>query len=467
MEADPMRRQSEFRYSKLAAILREQIVSGLVKPGEFLMSENQLCNYYQMSRTSVRKCLDELLKEGLIVKRAGQGTIVNPDLVLTEDKRKVLRIIATSPSHFVDTCMEIFIEDFKQKYSNVDVKILNFPHLDFWESIRASSEMGLQPDLVFVTDRQFHDADQIDEFLDLRELLDDEIHSIYPRMISAFSQDDKLRAIPVTLSTVYLAYNPEMFDQYRIAHPTQHWCTSDFIDASQKLTMDTDQDGIIDQYGFALTTSISRWPVIALQNKVKFNSGLELDQIHKTLSFMHELIHRHRVVTLYQPNRYRINSDAFMVGKAGMTLTTSIEVAGWRNQHMKFEPKVAPLPFGDHKSTLLVSNAFMAPTHANDPELAALFLKHIYQPEVQLRVCTQSHFLSALHDVNAQLWEPAYLESLNIIGGRIENSFFLHEVFPDLHLADDLENEMELYWAGLENAKDFSQKIIDMVASNG
>ncbi|MDF2671626.1 MAG: GntR family transcriptional regulator, partial [Paenibacillus sp.] len=102
-----MRRESEFRYSKLANILREQIMSGYIKPGEFLYSENELCRFYQISRTSVRKSLEQLQKEGLIVKKVGQGTIVSPDLVIPESPTKVLRIMAPSPSHYVDLCMPI------------------------------------------------------------------------------------------------------------------------------------------------------------------------------------------------------------------------------------------------------------------------------------------------------------------------------------------------------------------------
>lgn len=93
-----MRREKEFRYLKLANILREQILSGYIKPGEFLLSENELCKFYGLSRTSVRKSLDELLKEGLIVKKPGQGTMVSPDLEITEKQRRILRILAPSPS---------------------------------------------------------------------------------------------------------------------------------------------------------------------------------------------------------------------------------------------------------------------------------------------------------------------------------------------------------------------------------
>ena len=454
-----MRRQSEFRYSKLAAILREQIYSGFIKPGEFLMSENELCRYYQLSRSSVRKSLDELLKEGLIVKRAGQGTIVSPDFKVDDSHRKVLRIFATTPSHYIDTCMPLILEEFAAAHPNVDVKLLNISHLNFWDTVRSSGEMGLQPDLVFVTDRQFHDAEPLEDFIDLSEPLGDELRGIYPQMVSAFTQNGKLKAVPVTFSTVYLAYNPDLFAQFGVAEPSPGWTFDAFVDTAAKLTRDTDGDGIVDRYGFSLSTSISRWPVIALQNKVDFRQSQFTGPFIKTLVDIRDLIYRHRVVTLYQPNRYRINSDAFMKGKAAMVLTTAIEVAGWRNEGMAFEPKIAPLPFGETKATLLVSNAFMVPKNANEPELASLFLKHVFRRDVQMRVTEKTRFLSALHDVNSSLWERPYLESLNIVRDRIESGCYLHEMFSDAQLTEELDSELELYWAGLENADELVARL--------
>lgn len=59
-----MKRENEFRYMKLANMLREQILSGYIRPGQYLLSENELTRHYGLSRSSVRKALDQLLDEG-------------------------------------------------------------------------------------------------------------------------------------------------------------------------------------------------------------------------------------------------------------------------------------------------------------------------------------------------------------------------------------------------------------------
>ncbi|MBN2322906.1 MAG: GntR family transcriptional regulator [Spirochaetes bacterium] len=64
------------KYIQLVEILRQHIVSGLVKGGDKLLSENELRNKYGVSLTTVRKCIDILRNEGLIQRVQGVGTFV-------------------------------------------------------------------------------------------------------------------------------------------------------------------------------------------------------------------------------------------------------------------------------------------------------------------------------------------------------------------------------------------------------
>ncbi|PYI52136.1 extracellular solute-binding protein [Paenibacillus flagellatus] len=459
-----MRRDNEFRYSRLAHILREQIMSGFIKPGEYLLSENELCKYYGLSRTSVRKSLDQLLKEGLIVKKVGQGTIVSPDLVIPPDEKRTLRIVATSPSHFVDNCLGAIVDAFQARYPQVEVKLLSLPGWNFWDSLRSGGELGLQPDLVLVTDRSFAEADRLDAYLDVGERLEDLLGSLYPRVVEPFRGVDGQRAVPVTFSPVYLAYNPELFARFGVREPHPGWTKEEMLEAARRLTVDSDGDGIFDVYGLSLSSYSSRWPVIALQHGVKFDATTDRRSLVDTLAFFHDVLYRQRIATLYQSWRSRINLDAFLRGKAAMVLTTSIELAGWRNENMPFEAKVAPMPFGPVRSTLLVSNAFMVRKDCQDPELALSFLRTALEPELQTGLARETGFLSCLPEVNETVWDASYLASLHIANRQIDNGYFLHELFEDSSRLEELEAEMDLFWAGLETAESLADRMIRLLS---
>jgi GntR family transcriptional regulator len=64
-------------YEQIKLILREQIVSGELKPGAQLPTENEFCKHYHVSRITVVKALTDLAHEGLIRRIQGKGSLVN------------------------------------------------------------------------------------------------------------------------------------------------------------------------------------------------------------------------------------------------------------------------------------------------------------------------------------------------------------------------------------------------------
>jgi GntR family transcriptional regulator len=63
-------------YYQLAQLLRESIVTGVWAAGAELPSERNLMQEYELSRNTVRQALDQLYREGLIMREQGSGTRV-------------------------------------------------------------------------------------------------------------------------------------------------------------------------------------------------------------------------------------------------------------------------------------------------------------------------------------------------------------------------------------------------------
>ncbi len=66
------------RYLQLAATLREAILSGEFTGGKQFPTETALCERFEVSRFTVREALRRLEAEGLIARRRGSGTTVQP-----------------------------------------------------------------------------------------------------------------------------------------------------------------------------------------------------------------------------------------------------------------------------------------------------------------------------------------------------------------------------------------------------
>lgn len=63
-------------YDALLSRVRESIHSGARKAGEFVGTEQELCREHGISRVSVRRATEQLIREGLIERRPGKGLFV-------------------------------------------------------------------------------------------------------------------------------------------------------------------------------------------------------------------------------------------------------------------------------------------------------------------------------------------------------------------------------------------------------
>jgi GntR family transcriptional regulator len=63
-------------YEQIRILLTQSLVAGEWKPGEAIPSELDLAARYQVSQGTVRKAVDELASEHILVRRQGKGTFV-------------------------------------------------------------------------------------------------------------------------------------------------------------------------------------------------------------------------------------------------------------------------------------------------------------------------------------------------------------------------------------------------------
>ena len=66
----------ELVYDRVAADIRSQIQSGVLKSGTRLLAERALAEHYECSYGSIRKAMELLRDEGLIRSIHGRGTFV-------------------------------------------------------------------------------------------------------------------------------------------------------------------------------------------------------------------------------------------------------------------------------------------------------------------------------------------------------------------------------------------------------
>ncbi|TCL65322.1 carbohydrate ABC transporter substrate-binding protein (CUT1 family) [Hydrogenispora ethanolica] len=110
-------------------------------------------------------------------------------------------------------------------------------------------------------------------------------------------------AVPQGIQLQVLYYNKDMFDKAGVKYPTANWTTDDMLAAAKKLTLDTNGDGKIDQWGICLPNHI-RWGWYSLirtfggdvMDKTRTRSTIKKDpRVKAALQFMHDTWYKYKV----------------------------------------------------------------------------------------------------------------------------------------------------------------------------
>ena len=113
----------------------------------------------------------------------------------------------------------------------------------------------------------------------------------------------KTWAVPQGIQVQVLYYNKDMFDKAGVQYPTADWTTTDMLAAAQKLTVDTNGDGKIDQWGICLPNHIRfGWYGLIrmfggdIMDKTRTKSTINKDpQVRAALQYMHDTWYKYKV----------------------------------------------------------------------------------------------------------------------------------------------------------------------------
>ena len=63
-------------YQQLTDLIKEKILDGRLQEGDRIMTETEISQEYDVSRITVRKAIENLVEEGILIKKQGIGTFV-------------------------------------------------------------------------------------------------------------------------------------------------------------------------------------------------------------------------------------------------------------------------------------------------------------------------------------------------------------------------------------------------------
>jgi len=458
------------RYDRLLHELRNEILTGSIQPGDFILPENTLSEKYGLSRVSVRRVLAELVDEGLIEKIAGKGNRVR--LPGEEVKRETLTVAWFSTSFELDIIRQL-VEVYENDHPYVHVDLLVLPETEYVDNLTNLMQYGVGPDVFILSDihiRQLVEANRLDLLQPyVPEKIDVERDS-YQKVFDMFTVNGVTVATPFVFSPVVICYNEKLMKEAGVNDLPEMEDWTDLLALAEKCTQDRSGDGIYERFGFCFSASQNRWPVFLLQNGGRFidpatgKSVMSEPNNIEALQFCIDLMYKHKVSPIFSHGSTYLAESLFKRERAAMILATYYFMNEFRQHDIRWN--VLPLPKKVQHGTLLLGGGLGISRQSKVQEMAKDFINFMTgkpaQTLLKQRGCTIPMLREVAED-NSLLDPDIHPEEYNV---------FL-EVLPyaqtlrDLHLKQSevelIQKELDLMWANMETPEEACARIEEML----
>lgn len=146
------------------------------------------------------------------------------------------------------------IELFERKYDNVKVVYRSGTLMeDYSEWLAQKVLTGNEPDVFIVLQEDFNTFSEIGMLEPLTKYIEEEPgfskNDYYEKALEAGNYNDDQFAMPFEIVPTFMIVNQSLLAKNKLSIPKDQWTLDSFMDISEQLTKDVNNDNIIDQFG--------------------------------------------------------------------------------------------------------------------------------------------------------------------------------------------------------------------------
>jgi len=289
---------------------------------------------------------------------------------------------------------QIMVDKFEAANPGVTVDFQTIGTPDYWTKVEALSAASDLP-CVFNMSAGFVDQWISDGLLyNIQPYVDADINADeYFTGVFDVTRDKNsgdMYAFPFAFVETVLFYNKDAFDAAGLEYPSEGWTWDEFLTAAQALTVDNEEDGVVDQYGFwfyGRYAHIESWIYqnggsLLNENKTRFEPD---EGAVEALAFLDSLIHEHGVAPEPKEMEGVRQQDVFPLGLSAMWVDGAWNINGNRETiGDSFNWGIAPLPRGPMAEGDLAygwPDSMAIAATCENPDLAWDFIEFMTGPE--------------------------------------------------------------------------------------
>jgi multiple sugar transport system substrate-binding protein len=320
------------------------------------------------------------------------------------------------------------ITDFEAANPNIKVNVEVSDWDSYWEKLKTQLAANTPPDVFAMDAPLYLDYQSRGVLLNLQPYIDknpDMLKDVYPQTLEAYKTADGYYGLPRDFQTIVLFYNKDMFDAAGVAYPTADWTWDDLRNAAKQLTIDTNNDGKIEQYGYVF----DQWDMEPGWSEALWAYGGDILNADRTQTLIGEPASRQAWQMLSDmvfidksvPDANTITEygeDLFQAKVAAMTPIGHWAVPGYTSSGINYD--AAPMPKGPAGQATSVNSAgFVVANASKHPAEAFEFIKFVLSKEGQTRLAELGFAVPVLKSVAES---PTFLEQK---GSTLNQQVFL------------------------------------------
>lgn len=284
---------------------------------------------------------------------------------------------------------KVAIAAFEAAHPGVKVDAQAMPVSDYWTRVSALAAADDLPDVMAMSSGFVQDWADAGNLADLSEYAASLDSSAYfESALNVGRINDGMYAFPRNWVAPVLYYNKDAFDAAGLDYPNAEWTWEQFKDAATALTLDKNNDGTVDQWGYWVYGRYAQTDGWVYRNGGKLlNDGgtaIELnDQAIAALRFLTDLVNVDKVAPAPKDLEGVRQQDVFPLGMAAMWVDGSWNIANARTvAGDSFAWGIAPIPAGpdataDSSKTYAWADLFAVGENSEHKELAWEFIQHM------------------------------------------------------------------------------------------
>ena len=295
------------------------------------------------------------------------------------------------------------IKKFEKKYPNVHIEYKSGIIKDDYSSWLANEiTKGTTPDLFMVLPNDFNTLSSIGILKNLDRLIkEDQIDTtIFYQSALLAGNNGSQYAFPYEINPTIMCINHDLLSKEGIDIPSNNWTIDDFYQICDQVTKDTNNDGVIDQYGYYGFDWKNALECYGLQAFEEDNCHLDKKEVKDALLYLTKL--------KSLSNGYQVSSEDFDQGKVAFCPLTFAQYRTYQpypyriSKYTSFRWSCIPMP-GTKENTVtthLDTSLIGMSSQTKHQEIAWEFLKMLTMDEdIQQSLLNNSKGASPLKSV--------------------------------------------------------------------